>query len=485
MSNFDWGNVGQKFFDFGGEVKILHIPKTGLPFFDVLRLYGAIDLFIGLQQEVSIKDIGNEWKVEARVREHRLKDTQVVAEILKKKALSKNDYEWIENLKTALLDGQDYPSTPTRNVSYPLDNPDSALKDGIRDDASTEYKGLESGFGKKSKVAFPDALLAFAGQERTESIAGVYFLPVFEGKVDFSKVVSPLRAWVGIPNVICAQALTLLALKSSLFAEGYAKNLSAVAYNTNLDGRKFYNYSGIIRIESTALAENPNLKDKFVGNFYRTFRGLVGRAWSKGKATKEVEDALAHAYWIMQPSKKHLSSLITSIERQKRFGKANVIYDTKRKKGYAKEVFEMSYGNWSGDHEAVRKFARAVASAIYQARMIGKIARDEQNKVWYDEVVMLRSSPTAKAFIERAMILLEQGKKENQFIGSVSNKEDFEPSALFAGIGNSRNDFETFRDLFRMYLVLESTPKLKEVLLEDSNNDVNPDVDKNNEEENE
>lgn len=485
MSNFDWENVGQKFSDFGGEEKTLHIPKTGLPFFDVLRLYGAIDLFIGIQQEVSIKDAGNEWKVEARAREHRLKDIQVAAEILKKKTLSKNDYEWIESLKVALLEGQDYPLTPSRNVSYPLDNPDSALKDGIRDDASTEYKGLESGFGKKSKVAFPDALLAFAGQERTESIAGVYFLPVFEGKVDFSKVISPLRAWVGIPNVICAQALTLLALKSSLFAEGYAEKLSAVAYNTNLDGRKFYNYSGVIRIESTALAENRKVDAEFVGNFYRTFRGLVGRAWSKGKATKEVEDALAHAYWIMQPSKKHLIPFITSIERQKRFGRVNVIYDTKRRKGYAKEVFEMSYGKWSGDHDAVRKFARAVASAIYQARMIDKTARDDQNKVWYDEVVMLRSAPTAKAFIERAMILIEQGKRENQFIGSVGNKEDFDPSALFASIGDSRTEFETFRDLFRMYLVQESTPKSKAVLPDDLNNNVNLDVDKNNEEENE
>lgn len=131
----------------------------------------------------------------------------------------------------------------------------------------------------------------------------------------------------------------------------------------------------------------------------------------------------------------------------------------------------MSYGNWSGDHNAVRKFARAIASAIYQARMIDKKTRDEQNKVWYDEVVMLRSAPTAKAFIERAMILLEQGKRENQFIASVGNKEDFDPSALFASIGDSRSEFETFRDLFRMYLVQESTPKSKTVLPDDLSNE--------------
>jgi hypothetical protein len=469
MEGFNWVQTAQNFSDFGGQEKVLHIPKTGLPFFDVLRLYGTIELFIGLQQEVYIQDVGNKWEVKARVREHLLKDIRVAAETLKKKPLTKNDDKWIEQLKVAIQGEEEYPILPTRNVSYPLDNPDSALKDGVRDDAARSYKGIESGYGEKSKVAFADALLAYAGQERTETVARVYFLPVFEGRVDFTKVVSPLRAWLGVPNILCAQALTLLALKCSLFAEGYAQSLSAVAYNTNLDGRKYYNYSGIILIESTALAESRKVDAEFVGHFYRTFRGIVGRAWIKGKAQPDVEDAMAHAYWLLQPSRKHLSPLITSIERQKRNGKACVIYNVKRKKGYAKEVFEMSYGKWSGDHEAVRKFARAVASAIYQARM-GKESEDKaKRKVWYDEVVMLRSAPTAKAFIERAMILLEQGKRENQFIASVGNNEDFDPSSLFASIGNSRAEFETFRDLFRMYLVQESTPKSKSVAIADSN----------------
>jgi len=460
MSSFDWRNAAYNFSDFGGQEKTLYIPKTGLPFFDVLRLYGAIELFVGLQQEVFIYDSGSDWKVCARVREQRLKDLQSVARTLKKKDLSKGDEKWIQQLKDAVFSSE-WPMQPLRDVSTPLDNPDSALKDGVRDIAASSYNGLETGFGKKSKVAFADALLAYAGQERTETVAGIYFLPVFEGKIDFSKVVSPLRAWLNIPNVLCAQVLTLLALKTSLFAEGYAEQLSAVAYNTNFDGRKSYNYSGIIRIDSTALGRNRKVSPEFVSHFYRTFRGILSKAWQRGKTQPEFEDALAHAYWLMQPSSpKHLGSLIISLERQKRSGQPCIISELRPNRSYVKEVFQMSYGQWEGNHEAVRRFAKTVASAIYQARMSKSgMSFEEKGKAWYDEIVMLRSTPTAKAFFERALILIEQGKKENQFIASVDNEEDFDPVLLFKSVGTNRAEFETFRDLFRMYLVQESGPR--------------------------
>jgi hypothetical protein len=69
---------------------------------------------------------------------------------------------------------------------------------------------------------------------------------------------------------------------------------------------------------------------------------------------------------------------------------------------------------------------------------------------------MLRSAPSAKAFIERVMILIEQGHREHGRLGTKHWEEDFDPKAIFAGLGS---DFETFRDLFRMYLVQESTDK--------------------------
>lgn len=469
MKGFEWAKSSQALATFGGEEFTFRVPKTGLPFFDVLRLYGATELYVGLRDEVTIQDGGHEWYIKAKVRPHQKnglsKQVARAAGALKGSNLTNRDYSWIKQLEEALSGGA-WPVSDLRNVSTPLDNPDSALKDGIRGTAALTYKGLETGFGKESKIAYADALLAYAGQKRTESVAGLRFLPVFEGKIDFAKVVSPLKAWVGIPNILCAQVLTLLALKTALFAEGYADHLSAVVYNTDLDGRKFYNYSGIITLKSTALerqqfvTEDANKFGRFVGHFYRTYRGLVTRAWDRGgKATAEVEDALAHAYWLLQPKRaKHLTALLTSLERQKRDGKPAVLtggrpYDD----SYVKEIFNMSYGEWHGDHEALRRFAKAVASGIYYARLV-KGKESERGKAWYDEATMLRSAPSAKAFIERALILIEQGKRESPFVGSDFRQEEFDPAKVFDSIGRTRQEFETFRDLFRMYLIQESKP---------------------------
>ena len=121
----------------------------------------------------------------------------------------------------------------------------------------------------------------------------------------------------------------------------------------------------------------------------------------------------------------------------------------------------MSYGDWKGDHESVRKFARAVASGIYYARMKDQKAED-RSKAWYDEVTMLRSAPSAKAFLERAMILIEQGHREHSRVGTGHWDQAFDPQSLLSSIGNDRSAFETFRDLFRMYLVQESTYKTRD-----------------------
>ena len=63
MMTFDWSKAASTLQDFGGKPVTLYVPKTGLPFFDVLRLYGAIDLYIGLREDVAIHDAGNEWEV--------------------------------------------------------------------------------------------------------------------------------------------------------------------------------------------------------------------------------------------------------------------------------------------------------------------------------------------------------------------------------------------------------------------------------------
>ena len=467
MSAFDWSTAADTLQDFGGEPTTLHIPKTGLPFFDTIRLYGAIDLYIGLREDVYIHDEGATWRVNSLTRKNLIegkKETAVT--LLKEKAISKRDWKWLKDLDDALENKSRWPITPMRNLKSPLRNPDSALRDGVRNQAASKYSGLETGYGIKSKIPWSDALLAFAGQKRVENVSRMYFLPVFEGRIDLSKVVSPLRVWIrDSTNVLCTQALMLLALKTSLFAEGYQDRLTAVVYNTYFNPQKEFNFSGIIKIGSTAIGKMKSAE--LVSHTYQTFRELIRDAWDgQGKPNKLTSAAIGMAYWLMQPVSKHLSSMITAQERlyKDKGAKSTLFYiQNKNHINHVKEIFEMTYGNWNGDHEAVRKLARAVASGISWARgrdEHGKWLEDkEQRKKWYNEVTMLRSAPSARTFKERAMILIEQGHREHGQIGTVHRDEDFDPKALLDSIGTNRSEFEKFRDLFRMYLVQESTYK--------------------------
>ena len=463
MVTFDWSRASSTLKDFGGKPVILYVPKTGLPFFDVLRLYGAIDLYIGLREDVTIHDAGNEWEATGRQRAHFLegRDVGTFKQVWDKK--KPDAEEFCDFLRSHILER--YVSSDSYFIegkkSY-----DSILQTGIRGIAAYSYETLQTGQTSKPEckadIPLGQGILAFAGEKRTESLGNILFLPVFEGQIDLSKVVSPLRAWLGLPNVICSQALALLSLKSSLFSEGYEERLSAVVFNTNLGSQRSDNYSGLISIKSTAIDKIETAD--FAAHIHRIFRILISKAWNKQgreyKATEFAPDALAMAYWLMQPVGKHLSSMITSQERLlkvKGYYKQILI-----KPEYVKEVFGMSYGDWKGDNEAVRKFARTVASAIYSARQCKEVDKSKKGKVWYDEVVMLRSAPTAKAFIERALILVEQGHKEYSLIGTAHKDEAYDPSKLFDSIGKDRSEFETFRDLFRMYLIQESTYKQEE-----------------------
>ena len=479
MIAFDWSNASSTLQHFGGKPVTLYVQKTGLPFFDVLRLYGAIDLYIGLREDVTIHDAGNEWEVAGRQRAHLLKDRDVgtFKQVWNKR--KPDAKKFCDSLRSHIserhLSSDDYFIEGKK--SY-----DSTLQTGIRGIAAYSYETLQTGQTSKpeckANIPLGQGMLAFAGEKRTESLGNILFLPIFEGQIDLSKVVSPLRAWLGLPNVICSQTLALLSLKSSLLGEGYEERLSAVVFNTNLGSQRSDNYSGLISIKSTAI--NKIKTADFAAHLYRMFRILVSKAWNKQgreyKATEFAPDAIAVAYWLLQPVGKHLSSMITSQERLKEIGNQYVF----TKPEYVKEVFDMSYGDWKGDHEAVQRFAKAVASAIYFARQ-SKADKSEKGKVWYDEVVMLRSAPSPRAFCERALILLEQGHREHGQIGTVHREEDYDPSALIASIGEGR-DFETFRDLFRMYLIQESTYKSKESEAEVSDTDT-PETNNSGEEE--
>jgi len=476
MNSFDWTTAASILTGFGGEPVTLHVPKTGLPFFDTVRLYGAIELYIGLREDVSIHDAGDKWIIEGVTRRQRLagRDEAAFKELWTNKKPSSSEY--CDCVRKTIMSGQ-WPSD-----IYFLDELggkyDAVLQAGIRGLAAKNYDTLQSGqtSKKECKASIPlfQGLLAFAGMKRVESVGEIIFLPVFEGHVDLSKVVSPLSAWLGTPNPLCAQALVLLALKTSLFAEGYQDRLTAVVFNTDFSGKRSDNYSGTIAIDSTAIGKMKS--SSFISHVYQIFRRLVTRAWQgqsgKYQATPLAPSALDMAYWLMQPVEKHLMALITVQEAMYRDGLRQLFVSA----DYVKEVFEMSYKNWEGQHETVRRFARAVASGIYYARMTKEQKLEDQRKAWYDEVTMLRSAPSAKAFIERAMILIEQGHREHSHVGTTHWDQAFDPQALFNSIGDNRNSFESFRELFRMYLVQESTYQSKEQYTEETSGEAVPAV---------
>lgn len=469
--SFDWAAARAAFEDFGGDPVTLRVPKTGLPFFDALRLYGAIDLYIGLREETSIDDAGAEWVVGGLRRKHRVQDRalKAVEHVWKKTSPSPKSFSaWLD---ASVTSGQPISSDPRIKVGGVLRGIDAALQNGVRDTSASSYETLETGSETRccvTDVPLSQGVLAFAGRARIETVGDVVFLPIFKGRVDFAKIVSPLRAWLSSPHVLCAQALVLLSLKASLFAEGYQDRLTAVVFTTRLPTRKHANYSGLVAISATAIGriQSPG----FAAHLVAAYRELILAAWGRGKATP-VEaalrtDALNTTFWLMQPVRKNVSAMLMAQEHL-RFERKRDIFAEGR---WAREVFEMTYGDWQGDHEAVRAFAKATASAIWYARMRKKLPEDRPaskadweaaRKAWYDEVVMLRSSPSAKAFMERALILLEQGHREHSGVATRQEEEDFDPEPILKNIREDRSDFETFRDLFRMYLLQESTRATK------------------------
>jgi hypothetical protein len=477
VNSFNWSAAQSTLAGFGGTPVSLHVSKTGLPFFDALRLYGAIDLYIGMREDVSIYDTGTQWEVSGKFRSSILKGKdeaafQQVWSQKKPKAAA-----FCVMLRSSLVNGVPFPETEQKwpHAIKALAGLDAALQSGIRHTAAASYETLQTGQTSPStccvlKIPLSDGVLAFTGKKRIEGVGDITFLPIFEGQIDLSKVVSPLRAWIGVPNVLCAQALALLALKTSLFVEGYQERLKEVVFNTTFSGQRSDNYSGLVTIASTAIGKLRSAS--FVAHIYRVFRTLVSRAWKRQgrsyQTTSLTPDALAIAYWLMQPIGKHLASMVTSQEHLRREGSQSVFTNA----DYVKEVFDMSYGGWKGDYEAVQKFARAVSSAIQWARGRDKngnwLSAEEQRKNWYDEVTILRSAPSAKAFIERAMILIEQGHREHSQIGTAHRDEAYDPKALLNSIGSDRgSEFEVFRDLFRMYLVQASTYQAKEGTMAD------------------
>lgn len=472
--SFNWNTARETLTGFGGEKIKFHIPKTGLPFYDTLRLYGAIDLYIGLREDITISDKGNQWIVEGRTRiKNNGKDVAAFKLVKKRTTLNRADNTFVNSLRTAVFNNAIFPNdlikrgAPLTNV-----NPDSSLQNGIRDIAATEYSKIQSGADNTVYLSLADAVFAFSGGKRVHSNGNILFLPLFDGKLDLGKIVSPIRIWSSVPSQLLISVLEILTLMTSLFVDEYEDRLSAVVFNTDYGSREKFNYSGLISIESTALkkANRGGMSKSTILKVSAAYRQLLNNAYKENKATGFFLPAYNTALWIINPVAKNLSSLITAQEMVYKekgyfatlFFKPGILNENETKT--VKDLFDMTYTNNSlatVDYEAVQKLAKAVASAIYYARQ-KDAKKEEKGKAWYDEIVMLRSAPTARVFKERALTLLEQGHKENPFVGTHHNEEDYNPAILLKFIGDDRQSFEMFRDLFRMYLIQESTWKNQE-----------------------
>lgn len=462
--SFNWHKAAQTLNGFGGEKLTLHVPKTGLPFYDALRLYGAIDLYIGVREDVRIADKGDMWEIEARSRIKNEKKDEAILKILA--VSNKRGRVEIENLRRVVWNA-DFNTTPEKiERKAPLTDygPDAALQNGTRDDACLFYEGLASGEGKKTYLPVGDAVLAYAGGKRIHTNGGVFFLPVFEGRIDLGRIVSPLRIWSPVPNTLLVSVYEVLVLITSLFAEDYVDRLSAVVFNTDYEPRKSFNYSGIISIESTALkkAGRSGMSKATITKVAKVYKDLLDKAYEGTKTTGFFIHALNTAHWILKPLPKNLSTVVAS---QEALMKEESVYATLFSKmnehpNTSKDLFDMSYSEnkySEAAHQELRKFARAVAEAIYYARQ-KDAKKEERGKAWYDEIVMLRSAPSAKIFKERCLMLLEQGHKESSFVGSKA-EHSYNPAVVEELLEtNDKAVFEQFRDLFRMYLIQESKP---------------------------
>lgn len=455
VPEFDWVNARHALAGFGGDPVTLHIDKTGLPYYDTLRLYGAIDIYLGVREDVSILDLGDRWKVCGHTRPDRVRGRDTNAFNAVRPGTKKTSVrdEFCEKLRAAIILGIRIPRTEDPEEKVPTDDRsfalDPVLQAGIRGLQAAEYDSMNSSESKyTAKIPLSDAVIAYAGLKRTERRGDMQFLPVFEGRIDLGKIVSPMGTSRAIPNPLCAQVLMLLSLKTALWSEGYSRCLSAVVYSKKKS--RDFNYSGIIRIDSTAIGKIDD--GVFCDLLYRVFGRMLGKCWKNKKATPMAPHTFAVAEWLMQPVPRTLGPMITAQEFLLRTESLTflLVRDNVRK------VFEMTYSERKIDYDAVRRLAKATSSAIYK---LGPADGEKKRKHWYNAVVVLRNAPNKEAFRHRVLTLIEQSRASDDWVGTVWKDEAFDPVGLLESMGDDRPSFEMFRDCFRMYLIQESAPK--------------------------
>lgn len=463
MRKIDWSKSRTLLQEISASPLEIRVIRSGLPFLDALSLYGAIELYFGLNESVKISDHGGWWSVKGRI----LNSKKIISrrkryferlEMIK--AISKKERQtFIDNEKfdAFMIDGLGIKDEKLVEAKGEFSGLDPTLQWGIRGIAAHSYETLQSSQTSKTecivKIPLSTAILASIGKKRVETIGDITFLPVFKGSIDFSKVVRPLRFSTLVPNIICAQAMALLTLRTTLFSEGYYENLHMVVYKTDLIGNRSDNYSGLINIGTTAIGKaNREGDNKFLNDTYVILKSLVEQGWRKSGKKFSVQDqakhALATSYWLMKPDMKNLETLVSSQEQLYSLYKR--VFILFKDVECVRRVFEMTH-EWNGNHEMIRKFAQTVERAIFAARMKGS---KEPEKEWYNEVAILRSAPTERDFFEHTLVLIEQGHKEDP---TVRFDNEFDPIVLMNSVNQNR--FENFRILFRMYLIQASKPK--------------------------
>ena len=139
---FNWKVASTTLKDFGGSQVRLMIHKTGMPFFDALRLYGTIDLYVGLREDVFIRDAGNSWEVSGRARRNRLegRDLKAFRQVWTKKNPTPEDY--CARIRTCIETGRPLPAKETSPATKAFRRFDAALQAGIRHTAAADYSTL-------------------------------------------------------------------------------------------------------------------------------------------------------------------------------------------------------------------------------------------------------------------------------------------------------------------------------------------------------
>ena len=427
---------------------VLNVRKSGLPYYDALRLYGAIDIYLGVREDVEIRDAGDRWVVAGRSRSQRVAGRDIAAFITIRGSKRKPTPEqFCEKLKASLtgggrISGEDDPSEAAKGE---LAGFDPVLQSGVRGRSAETYDSLNSSSNPRciARIPLSDAILAFAGARRTETLGEISFLPIFEGLIDFGKVVNPLRVWLKIPNPLCAQALMLLLLKTSLWADGYHRCLKDLAYSKRTPKSSF-NYSGIIEISSTAIGRIKH--PEFCAAIYQIFREMVRASWTAGKATSLASHTLAIANWLMQPLPRTLGPMINAQEYLFTIQSLRFLIA----EDHVREVLDMTFPeNDTIDYEPIRQLAKTTSSAIYA--LGPKDDPKKRRQHWYNEIVAIRNSPNIQSLRHRVLTLIEMGRAQGSWV------EQYDPAKLI-DLMDRRMSFEEFRDCFRLYLIQSSGP---------------------------